>query len=142
MSYRNSGAVRVLAVFATTEDRSSLSQLFRDLSWKAQFVENSDGLKDAFYSFQPDVVMTDCVFSAGGCWKDVLYAAREHSGRLPVIVACRLADERLWAEVLNLGGYDLLLKPFVAGEVEKTVSMACGSQYRSPVHTKLVKHAG
>ncbi len=36
----------------------------------------------------------------------------------------RLADERLWSEVLNLGGYDVLLKPFEPGEVLRVVNSA------------------
>jgi Protein of unknown function (DUF2934) len=43
----------------------------------------------------------------------------------PLIVADCLADERLWAEVLNLGGYDLLAKPFDANGVLQVVSAAC-----------------
>jgi FixJ family two-component response regulator len=37
----------------------------------------------------------------------------------------RHADERLWAEVLNLGGYDLLAKPLEGDEVSRVVEMAC-----------------
>ena len=37
------------------------------------------------------------------------------------IVTSRLADDALWAEVLNVGGYDLLLKPFRAEEVIRMV---------------------
>jgi len=33
------------------------------------------------------------------------------------VVASQRADGRLWAEVLNLGGYDLLMKPLDADEV-------------------------
>jgi len=38
-----------------------------------------------------------------------------------LIVTSRLADERLWAEVLNLGGWDVLAKPFDDREVLRTV---------------------
>jgi hypothetical protein len=40
-------------------------------------------------------------------------------------VADRFADERLWGEVLNLGGYDLLTKPFVREEVLHVLELAC-----------------
>jgi len=39
----------------------------------------------------------------------------EHASHL--IVTTRLADECLWAEVLNLGGFDLISKPFYEKEV-------------------------
>ena len=34
-----------------------------------------------------------------------------------VIVTSRIADDSLWAEVLNLGGYDVLAKPFREAEL-------------------------
>jgi DNA-binding response OmpR family regulator len=52
----------------------------------------------------------------------------EHISRLPdaplLIVTSRLADERLWAEALNLGAYDVLAKPFDTAEVVRVVSLA------------------
>jgi DNA-binding NtrC family response regulator len=59
-----------------------------------------------------------------GSWKDLL----EHSTRLPVppllIVTSWLADERLWAEALNLGAWDVLAKPFDVEEVCRVVESA------------------
>ena len=59
-----------------------------------------------------------------GTWREML----EHVGCLPspplLIVTSRLADERLWAEALNLGAYDVLAKPFDKREVIRTVTSA------------------
>jgi FixJ family two-component response regulator len=41
-----------------------------------------------------------------------------------LIVASRLADERLWAEALNLGAWDVLAKPFNHIEVIRSVKSA------------------
>jgi len=60
----------------------------------------------------------------------------------PLIVAHRLADEYLWAEVLNLGGYDLLATPFDQKQVLYAVSAACRwreSEERAIAARKLVK---
>jgi DNA-binding response OmpR family regulator len=35
-----------------------------------------------------------------------------------------LADDHLWAEVLNLGGYDVLAKPFDGCELFRALSSA------------------
>jgi FixJ family two-component response regulator len=40
------------------------------------------------------------------------------------IVTSRLADDRLWAEALNLGAYDVLAKPFERLELVRSVSSA------------------
>ncbi len=62
--------------------------------------------------------------SDGHCWKDILYELQAMSDPPTLIVADRLADEALWAEVLNLGGYDLLTKPFNAREVFHALTTA------------------
>ena len=41
-----------------------------------------------------------------------------------LIVTSRTADDRLWAEALNLGAYDVLAKPFDQSEVTRVVSLA------------------
>jgi DNA-binding NtrC family response regulator len=56
-----------------------------------------------------------------GSWLDILGRA---ASRPLVIVASRLADERLWSEVLNLGAFDLIAKPFSASDVLHVLSAA------------------
>ncbi len=41
-----------------------------------------------------------------------------------MIVASRVTDEALWAEVLNLGGYDVLVQPFDRTEVLRVTDAA------------------
>ena len=59
-----------------------------------------------------------------GSWKDLLAAADVIQSPPLLIVTSRLADEYLWAEVLNLGGYDVLAKPFNSDEFIQVISMA------------------
>lgn len=59
-----------------------------------------------------------------GSWKDILELAWVRKEPPVVIVTSRLADDYLWAEVLNLGGYDVLTKPFDRDEVRRTISLA------------------
>jgi DNA-binding response OmpR family regulator len=48
--------------------------------------------------------------------------------KLPVppqlVVTSRLADDHLWAEVLNIGGFDVLARPLDRDEVERVVASA------------------
>jgi DNA-binding response OmpR family regulator len=57
-------------------------------------------------------------------WKDALAAIQRLPDPPLLVVASRLADEHLWAEVLNLGGYDVLAKPFQAGELRWVMESA------------------
>jgi len=59
-----------------------------------------------------------------GTWREMLAEAAQLLPPPFLIVTCRLADERLWAEALNVGAYDVLAKPFDAAEVIRVVSLA------------------
>lgn len=57
-------------------------------------------------------------------WIDIL----KHIQSLPqppsLVVASKFADEGLWSEVLNLGGWDVLSKPFTRAEVVHSLKSA------------------
>jgi len=76
-------------------------------------------------AFSFGAVMSEGCLPGGLGWKDLLREIQDVADSLPLIVVDRLADEWLWAEVLNLGGYDVLMKPFDAREVLHVVIMAC-----------------
>ncbi len=59
-----------------------------------------------------------------GTWKDLLNDVSLLARAPNVIVMSRSADERLWAEVLNLGGYDLIMTPFDSNEVFRVAALA------------------
>jgi DNA-binding NtrC family response regulator len=59
-----------------------------------------------------------------GNWQSLLADLQGRPEPPNLIVSSRLADERLWAEVLNLGGYDVLQQPFDGGEVLRVTGMA------------------
>jgi DNA-binding response OmpR family regulator len=61
-----------------------------------------------------------------GSWKDLLEQTQQLPKPPSLIVTSRHADERLWAEALNLGAYDVLAKPFDANEILHVVGLACG----------------
>ena len=59
-----------------------------------------------------------------GDWRVVLSCLEHQSYGPLLIVVSRLADERLWAEVLNLGGFDVLAKPFAHEEANRVIDHA------------------
>jgi DNA-binding response OmpR family regulator len=59
-----------------------------------------------------------------GSWRDVLQTVQAHGTPPALIVTSRLADNRLWAEVLNLGGHDVLAQPLRAQDVMWAVRSA------------------
>jgi FixJ family two-component response regulator len=59
-----------------------------------------------------------------GSWRDMLRRLQERANPAALIVTSRLADERLWAEALNLGAWDVLAKPFDRCEVTRSIERA------------------
>jgi DNA-binding response OmpR family regulator len=57
-------------------------------------------------------------------WKDVLAAVRRYPNPPEVLVHTARADDKLWMEVLNSGGYDLLPVPFNRNDVLRVISLA------------------
>jgi len=71
------------------------------------------------------IAVTICDTEIGeGNWQALLANLQNRAHPPNLIVSSRLADERLWAEVLNLGGYDVLVQPFERGEVLRVAHMA------------------
>ncbi len=50
-------------------------------------------------------------------WKELLALLLAAAGAPPLVVISRSADVYLWCEAFNLGGYDVLAKPFHRNEV-------------------------
>jgi DNA-binding NtrC family response regulator len=116
----------ILAVFSTRGDRTSLANIFAHSNWTLRFTRTLPQTQTALSKTPVGVVISEACLSDGRCWKELLLVLRKMKYPPPLIVADRLADERLWAELLNLGGYDLLATPFDAKEIVHAVSTACG----------------
>lgn len=116
----------VLLVSARAEDRDSLQSIFRGTQWELQVAWTaSDGVKElrCHRCELPVVICEDSL--PDGDWKRLLAEVDQSAVRPSLIVCSRLADERLWAEVLNLGAFDLLLgAPFVPEEVLRVTQSA------------------
>ena len=65
------------------------------------------------------------VVIAGGEWREILDFTRSLARPPCVIVTVPFADELLWAEVLNLGGYDMIAQPLDPNEIIRIVGAGC-----------------
>jgi DNA-binding NtrC family response regulator len=115
--------VTILSVSPYDEDQSSLEAIIGHSRWmlfKARdLVSTLAVLKRQAIS----VLLCDRDLLPGK-WIDVM----EHVNAMPnapsLIVTSRLADDRLWAEALNLGAWDVLAKPFHVTEVIRSIRSA------------------
>jgi DNA-binding response OmpR family regulator len=115
--------VRLLTVGLGEPDHGQLRRYLQEPECK---LYRSKARRDALpmvRSRHPNVLMCEQNLS-DGTWQDLLGDLQSLS-RPPMLIVCSLlADDRLWAEVLNIGGYDVLMKPFQPMEVARVVRMA------------------
>ena len=117
----------LLAVPGCPQERDFLRQLFGQSGWEVHLAQTFQEVLTAAREKRVGVLLSESRFSDGHCWKDLLDEIQRLESPPMLIVTDRLADERLWAEVLNLGGYDLLLKPFDPDEALRVVNSAWAS---------------
>src|SRR5579863_3867328 len=97
---------RILFVSGHPDDARHLSRMLHSLPLTVDHVET---LQQAHAKLQQDdygVILTEATLPDGN-WLDAIQLARQYPQALEVIVTDPLADARFWAEVLNLGAYDL-----------------------------------
>jgi DNA-binding response OmpR family regulator len=110
----------VLLISSDEEDCISLRQFLDPVNWTLHLAQNPAEAERTLRNEPVAAVLTDSRY-----WKDMLRYLWTMESPPALVVADRLADERLWAEVLNLGAFDLLTKPFAAKEVLHVLSAAC-----------------
>ena len=117
------GAIAVLAVSLSHEDLGSLKEIFSHSRWR---LYNAGSCAEALALLYADPigVVISAENLADGTWRDLLAHGAALQDPPKLIVASHLADDRLWAEALCLGAYDVLVTPFRAAEVFHSVSLA------------------
>jgi DNA-binding response OmpR family regulator len=115
--------IPILVVSPHQEDHTAVSQILRHGDWKISRVATC---AEAFIQLkQMSFAVVICERDLpDGKWTDVLGKTAELKNTPAVLVVSRFADESLWADVLNLGGYDVLPKPYDRSEVTRVVGMA------------------
>jgi DNA-binding NtrC family response regulator len=113
-------------VIVATGKRENVAQLRTILSsseWRVRTTGSAFGIFTLLESDISPVILSDSELPDGR-WQAILASLADFSNPPRLIVFTGLADERLWAEVLNLGAYDLLAKPFDEDEVTRVVELA------------------
>ena len=66
---------------------------------------------------------------ADGSWRDVLQFIVASNIGCEMVVCSRCGDERLWAEVIQCGAFDLVPEPFEKQEILRIIRSALDSHY-------------
>jgi DNA-binding NtrC family response regulator len=119
---RENGFNFVLSISPSDEDRASLQSILKSDGTVIACSTVASALS-ALSEMPIPIVICDCD-SSSGSWSEMLHRISLLPDPPLFIVTSRLADERLWAEALNLGAWDVLAKPFDADEVIRIAGIA------------------
>ena len=123
------GAAVVLAVSPVPADRVRLREILSQGNWKLYEASDCREALEVLRGLSVPVLLCERDH-ADGNWEDLLKATARLPAPPNLIVFSRLADECLWAKVLNLGGFDVLMTPFEPEEVLR-VTFAAWSRWES-----------
>jgi DNA-binding NtrC family response regulator len=113
----------VLSITNVADIQKPIRHILREDGWTTQEASAIADARNRIATGRTDVILTEDNVSDGN-WLDILTLAQAVSPRSQVVVVSRIADERLWAEVLSMGGFDLLELPFDREELLRVANAA------------------
>ena len=115
--------VSALLVGEYEADRTLLRELFGEFGWRLFEANDRRHALDCLTRNPVHVMITESDQQQWH-WRRALKDLRNLNEPPQLIVTSRTADDHLWAEVLNIGGFDVLAQPLERDEVERVVSSA------------------
>jgi len=85
------------------------------------------------------VVITDSALPDGN-WRRVLEIVAQECANIEVVVSLRLGDSTLWLDVLEQGGYDVLVEPYQHEEIRRIVEAAVARSHAEAISYKRMAH--
>lgn len=122
-------------------DRALVKDIFRRTGWHLLEARDRRRALECLERNPVQVVIVESDLPRWN-WRQVLRELHLMSSPPLLVVSSRTADESLWAEVLNIGGYDVLAQPFEANEVERVVASAGRHFSRRPAGIAIGSGAG
>jgi response regulator RpfG family c-di-GMP phosphodiesterase len=111
--------VPVLVVSPYPDDHIQLGKILPLDQWELRHAMTCEQAQGILEDTPCRIVISEAKI-ADKCWRKLLAAIRRLPGHMQpkLVVASPHADEYLWSEVLNLGGHNVLAKPFDRTEVQ------------------------
>lgn len=128
----------VLFVSPSIEHAEVLSGMLTPLSIPLAHVQDLQRALSKLEHEAFGVVLTEADLPDGS-WLDVMKTVGKERRSTAVIVTCSFADASFWADVMDLGAYDLLPQPFCRSEVQRIIKNALSAPpgFLKMAHTAL-----
>ena len=111
--------IRVVAVLAGEHDRELLSQIATQANWSLQMPRTFRGAIQIVSQNPAAVIIGD-----QPDWRAALETLRINSPNSRIILTASETDDKLWLEVLDRGGFDVVTRPFHPRRLLETIGRA------------------
>lgn len=115
-------AISILAV-VEAQQAAELERILSHTRWHLHVVHSTAEAIQVLRAVPVSVILCEQRLP-GGTWLDLARETEQSRPRPQIIVLSATGDPAVWAEVLNCGGYDLLIKPLESRELYTLVPMA------------------
>lgn len=123
MLQTNDNPVSALLVGEFATDRLLVHDIFHLYGWRLFEARDRRHALECLAKNPVHVVIAESELPAWN-WKRILSDLRRLAPVPQLVVTSRTADDYLWAEVLNVGGFDVLPQPLERDEVERVIASA------------------
>jgi DNA-binding NtrC family response regulator len=123
----SSHRIAVVAMVANGEDRQVLMDVSAQQGLQVHFVESPEEALKAIERLRAPAALVDRNWP-GSDWRTVVEGLSSSEVRPCVILMSGVLDERLWAEVVGRGGYEVLAKPVQAEQAVRVIRLALSYQ--------------
>ncbi|MGE5571157.1 MAG: response regulator [Rhodospirillales bacterium] len=128
----------VLFISPNSADAKILSEMLAPTALRLDHAGRLEEARNKLAKGPYRVVVTEAKLPDGE-WTDVIELTYEVGVFPAIIVTASAADDLFWAEVLNLGAYDLLAQPFDEKEVRRILTNASLQVLPKPVRKETTK---
>ena len=115
--------VSALLVGEYQQDRPLVHDVFQTLGWRLFEARDRYRALRCLASNPVHVVLAESNVP-NWSWRRMLRDLRRRAHPPQLIVTSRTADDYLWSEVLNIGGFDVLAQPLEPEELERVIASA------------------
>jgi len=115
--------VRVLAILPNPADRSCLAEIAAREKWNLRMASDCESALEILKHNPPEVIVCARDVKPSG-WREAMGALGTQAPGISIILATPANDDRLWLEVIERGGFDVITTPLHENRVVETVRLA------------------
>ena len=121
--------IRVLVVMPNPPDRSAFAEIATRAHWDLRMASSSDSAGEILKHHPADVIVCDRDVRPAG-WREAMESLAAQSPQSRFILTSPATDEKLWLEVIERGGYDVITTPLHQDRVVRAINQAVSSSAR------------